>query len=347
MVIAILYLFSSGITVVNAQATEEPVMTLTTKKEAGEKITISLEASVDKQAISIDFGDGKPLKYNLSKASKGIEGTVGATRQIKISGHNITHLTCYNHKLSSLDVSSNKTLKKLSCHYNQLSELNVSKNIALEYLNCEFNQLNSLVVGENNQLRLHCRHNMLVFNKLPDVSSVNYIYNYSDQKAYAIDASTAVGVNIDLSSQYNIDGTITSYSWKTESGTELTVNEDYTIANGITAFKKIPAEKVYCEMRNAKFPYLVLKTTLTSISKATAIDAPETKDAVQIYAAGQVMYIKSDYHGQYELYDLSGRQVKAGHFTSGQSTVNIATSGIYIVKVKAEKQFYTQKVSIR
>lgn len=71
-------------------------------------------------------------------------------------------LYCCNNRISSLDLSSNRSLEYLECYNNRLTGLNLSNNTALKMLYCYDNQLSSLSLGNNTKLQyLHCANNYL------------------------------------------------------------------------------------------------------------------------------------------------------------------------------------------
>ena len=71
-------------------------------------------------------------------------------------------LYCCNNRISSLDLSSNKSLEYLECYNNRLTGLNLSNNTSLKMLYCYDNQLTSLSLGNNTKLQyLHCANNYL------------------------------------------------------------------------------------------------------------------------------------------------------------------------------------------
>ena len=71
-------------------------------------------------------------------------------------------LYCCNNRISSLDLSSNKSLEYLECYNNRLTGLNLSNNTSLKMLYCYDNQLSSLSLGNNTKLQyLHCANNYL------------------------------------------------------------------------------------------------------------------------------------------------------------------------------------------
>ena len=78
------------------------------------------------------------------------------------SNKSLLYLECYNNRLTSLDTAGNTALKMLYCYDNQLSSLNVSKSTKLEYLHCANNNLGSLNVRSNTKLLyLDCSKNPL------------------------------------------------------------------------------------------------------------------------------------------------------------------------------------------
>ena len=74
----------------------------------------------------------------------------------------LTYLNCFNHKITSLDVSRNLKLEELWCSYNPLKKLDVSKNTALKVLSCYDNGLTTLDLSKNTKLlSLYCGANDL------------------------------------------------------------------------------------------------------------------------------------------------------------------------------------------
>ena len=75
---------------------------------------------------------------------------------------NLTELSCFCNKITSLDVSENAKLKGLACHKNQLTSLDVTKNTNLTSLWCSGNQLTELDLSRNTELLiLWCFNNSL------------------------------------------------------------------------------------------------------------------------------------------------------------------------------------------
>ena len=146
----------------------EGVITMTTTKAVGEKITLIIEANGN---VTIEgVKDPKGSTYTLTSQTVIIRGDVtklnvlnNQLTNLDASGcTTLTELKCYDNQLTSLDVSSCTALKDLYCHRNKLTSLNVSGCTALTELKCYDNQLTALDVSQNTALtRLDCYDNQL------------------------------------------------------------------------------------------------------------------------------------------------------------------------------------------
>jgi hypothetical protein len=111
-----------------------------------------------------------------------------------------------------------------------------------------------------------CNGNQLTFATLPSISIGWYIY--TPQDPLIVTKDIIVGNELDLSSQYSVNGTITVYSWRTKEGSTLVENTDYTISEGKTTFLNQQTDSVYCIMTNAVFSAFntyAFKTTLAKV----------------------------------------------------------------------------------
>ena len=105
----------------------EGVITMTTSKRVGERISLQIEANGNvtiygAQETGQTNEDGQKY-YTIENQTITIRGDV-------------TELNCSFSSLTSLDVSKNTALINLDCSANGLTSLDVSKNTALEILNC-------------------------------------------------------------------------------------------------------------------------------------------------------------------------------------------------------------------
>ena len=94
----------------------------------------------------------------------------------------LVSLSCYENKLTTLDVSSNTALGFLDCTENQLTMLDVSKNRSLARLSCYENQLTSLDVSKNTALTyLGCNGNQLTMLDVSNNTNLETLYCYTNQ----------------------------------------------------------------------------------------------------------------------------------------------------------------------
>ena len=95
---------------------------------------------------------------------------------------NLESLYCDHNKLTSLDVSQNKSLLVLHCYDNQLTDLDVSKNTELINLDCAPNNLTRLDISKNTKLNvLHCEANKLASLDVSQNTNLRTLYCNSNQ----------------------------------------------------------------------------------------------------------------------------------------------------------------------
>ena len=148
----------------------EGVITMTTSKAVGEKITLEIwGGGITIEGVKEPFSRGSAT-YTLTSQTVIIRGNVtelnGWNNQLtslNVSGCTIlTDLECFGNKLTSLDVSGCTALTELKCYDNQLTSLNVSGCTALTTLECFNNKLTSLdVSGYTALTTLKCSENQL------------------------------------------------------------------------------------------------------------------------------------------------------------------------------------------
>lgn len=85
----------------------------------------------------------------------------------------LEELDCSGNKLKTLDLGSNKRLKKVNCHKNKIKKLDLHKSESLKELICDKNRLEQLDLSANKRLtRLVCDQNKL---KTLDVSKNKHL----------------------------------------------------------------------------------------------------------------------------------------------------------------------------
>jgi Leucine-rich repeat (LRR) protein len=287
----------------------EPVITLTTAKSVGDSVSLSFKADTSNTPLHFDYGDGTLTSTNIDTSVTSVKGSLVSSQSIKVYGAGFPYLNCSN---------------------NQLINLSLNPNNHLNYLDCSQNQLTFLT--------------------LPLKQAEWTTYYYAPQKPIFINKDLGEGFVVDLSKQLNINGETTLYNWKTQDGTSLTKGIDFVITDGVTSFIKSQTDSVYCEMTNAIFPDLsgnfVLKTTNTKVRLATATEDIENSE-VKIYTDYKTLYINMPSDAQLFLFDINGRLVISKFIHSGKNSIQLESSGIYLIKLTGNKESVSQKILIQ
>ncbi len=147
----------------------EPVITFTTSKEIGEKITLTGRGALD------PLRDLKIEGATLEVRGGFLENDyyVLTAQTVKIIGH-CTGLTCSENRITSIDLSKNSELDYLDCSSNKLEVLDVSNNSKLEGLYCSGNRITSIDLSKNSELEaLDCSLNKLEVLDVSNNSKLN------------------------------------------------------------------------------------------------------------------------------------------------------------------------------
>lgn len=144
----------------------------------------------------------------------------------------------------------------------------------------------------------------------------------------------AVGEDIDLSSEYDVDGNITTYTWRNIDGEEITPPD---ASDGWFCFDESNLNQEYrCEMTNEKYPALVLKTVFVKVVSeyTSGINKVENNGiAVGPNPAADYITIKGEEVQSVDIFSLTGACVKS--VNDNVQTIEIAdlAPGIYTIKV--------------
>lgn len=144
----------------------------------------------------------------------------------------------------------------------------------------------------------------------------------------------AVGEDIDLSSEYDVDGNITTYTWKNLDGEEITPPD---ASDGWFCFDESNLNQEYrCEMTNEKYPALVLKTVFVKVVSeyTSGINKVENNGiAVGPNPAADYITVKGEEVQSVDIFSLTGACVKS--VKDNVQTIEIAdlAPGIYTIKV--------------
>ena len=228
--------------------------------------------------------------------------------EIKLDGCSaLEYFRCYENQLTGmLDFSEFANLRFLSCFSNQLTEIKLNGCIALEFLECGNNQLIGYlnVLGLVNLQELYCYSNQLKFSTLPIRESLPALQSsrYDSQALIAIGNSLPVeaGETIDLSSEYRIDGAVTTFTWYYANG-EVVPTSRYSASGGRFAFTGLAnGDAVYCVMTNPKFPGLTLQTTSVKIQVLYTDNVGDTRSTAREIVFNNNAYTFTDKLGEGE-----------------------------------------------
>jgi hypothetical protein len=273
-------------------------------------------------------------------------------KDVRCDGTQITNLDVTNKDaLTQLICSNNKQLTRVYCKNNKLNYLDITSDTSLRDIDCSHNQLISLDLTNDTAIRnLSCNYNKLTFATLPLKEIFWTSYVDTPQGTVPIAKALMAGYELDLSSQNNINGNITNYSWKTLNGITLTEGIDYTIAEGVTVFLKARTDSVYCEMTNLTFPDFFdsnsLKTTNTKVVLYNSIEKSDM-NVPELYSFHKTIYINSLCRAQLDIFDINGRRVISKFINRGANAINMKNSGIYFVKYTGDGSSFARKVFVQ
>ncbi len=173
----------------------------------------------------------------------------------------LSYLDCKENLLTNLDVSSCQSLETIYCTNNKLTDINLKKCEKLKNLFCSKNQLRNLNLDGLYLLdKVYCSNNMFTFSSLPILPSEISTYKYSPQLPVKIgeDGTIKVDMEVDLSSEFMIQGEETSYYWFLTDGRD---RKPSSSENGIFTFNSdFEGQEIQCKMYNNTFPALILIT---------------------------------------------------------------------------------------
>lgn len=253
---------------------------------------------------------------------------------------NIEHLLLSGNSLNKIDLSQLAKLRTLSIPGNNLDGLDLSNNLEISQISVQNNKLESIILPESNKIDyIDLSGNSLRLSTLP-VLKGQMTYVYAPQ--LDVDVAVAEG-KVDLSGENVVNEAQTTFVWKTESGIELAEGTDYTITDGVTTFLKPQDEKVYCEMTNATFPKLTLKTVPVEVG-GSGIDGVQTNDLV--YASNGVIYVSVSMDAVVTVYGVNGQVIRTLNVPEGSSEIRDLQPGIYMISVSKQGSYYVQKVIV-
>jgi hypothetical protein len=252
--------------------------------------------------------------------------------------------------LTSIDVSKNPKITSLTGNNNQLSTINLSTNTLLVSLSLNGNNLTNIDLSKNpNLTSVSLTNNYFKFSTLP-LKNANWSYFYSPQKNLRIIKSIQLDSTLDLSSEYNINGNTTTYSFVTTGNKILVSGVDYINTSGKIQFLTAQTDSVYGQLVNASFPNFSpsLRTGNTYVkSSVLAITNQEIPEVgIVVYAFRDQLFVKSTSTAVVTVYNTIGQPVYTWQSTPNDYSNTIGSPGVYIVKASNGSQLVTQRVVI-
>jgi hypothetical protein len=316
---------------------------------------------------SFDFNMYPNLTYvNLSnnKLSDVDFTNTGLVQQLFLGGNNLTsakfglngklwNLYLNNNELTELSIGSLLGLQQLIVNGNNLTQLSVSRNTALRVLYANDNLLESIDVSKLKNLGvLELAGNRFKFSTLPlesDVFTTGSIYTYEYSSQAPIKIVDEDGF-VDLSSEANINGTETVYTWvvgepdfdsdgvlANEEILYVTDNEygedpEYRIDNGVTRFFGAQTH-IACVLTNDLFPNLTLQTTLINTGGAAVNDIVADSANVYVDVDGTNVYAYAPNGNIAKLYSVNGALQASAATADGVASFKNVAPGYYLVTV--------------
>lgn len=241
----------------------------------------------------------------------------------------------------------NPLLWNLSVEGNSLEEIDFAKTPEISQMWLSNNNLAKIDISPLKKLGfLFLDGNRFTFETLPLPGNL-IVYDYAVQQPMDI---SVVNGKVDLSSQASVNGVATEYTWFIDEpyldengdlqGENLYVDEEYTIANGVTSFLST-FKHVMCVMTNATFPNLYLTTTYVDVNETAGINSiPVDGIDASVSVNGNSIIVNAADGTPVSICGING--INVAHAVGSASFCQLPT-GIYIVKVGTR----SVKVSVR
>lgn len=211
----------------------------------------------------------------------------------------LSRVKLMGNELTSIDVSGLAKLQMLKVEDNKIAEVKFDGNKQLALVNLENNQLSSVDISSLSSLSdLTLSNNKMVISKLPLKSAEFTFYSYAPQQAMVIGRPNQSGSvlkytiyaeeQIDLSSELNVGGNSTTYTWKRADGT--VVKPQTNNKGGFSFPCDMIGQIVFCEMTNASFPDFtdgnIFKTV--SVTVESPYNGEEVASLLKFFKKGDV-----------------------------------------------------------
>ena len=248
----------------------------------------------------------------------------------------LTHLYCANNNLSTLDVSQNTALIFLNCYDNNLSALDVSQNTALITLYCYINNLSILDLSQNTELSiLNCHSNNL---DILDVSQNTLLTSLSCTNNNL--STLTFSENTALTSLNCGNNNLSSLNVKNGNNTNFSFFRTYVNPN----LNCIDVDDATWSTNN--WTYIDSQTSFNEDCGTMSIDEFSVSE-FKMYPnpASELLTIRLNQDANYLLMNVNDQVFKKGKITNKENTIDVSnlSSGIYFLKFKTDKGVLTKK----
>lgn len=225
----------------------------------------TIDLSYNRCLQSLNLDDNQLSTLNLQAPRSDLEKNV------------LSQISAANNRLAEVNIINTTGARSLDFSHNNLTEFNLKNYDNLENLDLSYNKLTSVLCSylgnirtldlSNNSIETlenvtdmpYCQSfnvagNQLSLATLPVLGNNGSLtYTYAPQAMLAV-PSKAPSVNLTKQNR-EINGSTTTYTWKTTAGSTLSEGSDYRITpDGATRFLKTDMGTVYCEMTHPAFP---------------------------------------------------------------------------------------------
>jgi len=316
---------------------------------------LGLDVNNNSKLETLYFNKNQITSININNAINIIEFSCSMNRISKLDvskNSKLVFLNFSDNKINEIDVRNNVLLETLECSNNELSQLDLSKNNLLNKLNCSGNLLRNLRTIENCQLTfLNCSKNILLFSELFSIKNDKLTtFSYHPQKVYIDTNIYTFSGMIDISTEYNINGVITDFSWGVYVvATKKTIPITLKGENGIFVPPQIDlsGKTLRCKMYNGTFPDLTKKDSLTYEVTITGVGINEMETIANIYpnpTTGKVVIENvAENIETIQLFDISGRMVFETRFT--QFDISHLPTATYFIQIRTNEGILTRKIT--
>ncbi len=262
--------------------------------------------------------------------------------QLNVSNNvDLNVLGIWNNNIGQLNVTSNLLLTVLEISNNNISSIDVSQNTLLKFLSCGYNQLTSLTLDANSNLSyLYCKNNEISYLNLNncafiDANGLNYGYPYLN-----CSNNNLTELYIQNGNNALLNGTIPQVVPFNYNRFDATNNpslncifvDDVTNCNanwhGVDPSSSFVSTQTECNLALNKETFMVNKTIVFPNPVKDILFVSNLNEKIQLIT----------------IYDLLGKKILEQNSNSNKLDVSEVKIGFYMVFIKTNTSFYSEKI---